>query len=158
MRLLNLLMAKSQERMVKKYGRECAKNMLIAALAMKEKYKGPVPTGARLARRALNTRRKWKQINERIFVYELGPNRDECLEKCSKYEPWLSGTVDITDDKSLWDGVQDVIRTELYWNYLSGLEISKCLELTNLALAQAAKVVGANTLPQADEPKSRTAA
>jgi hypothetical protein len=88
----------------------------------------------------------------------LSMNWDGCLENCNGYESWSSGTLDITDDKSLWNVIQGVIRTELYSNYLNGLEIPKCLELTDLALAQAAKVVGAKNLPQAVESESRTAA
>jgi len=58
-------------------------------------------------------------------------------------QPWLGGTLDITDDMSLWDVIQDVIRTELYWNYLRDLEIWKRLELTDLALSEASKIINA---------------
>jgi hypothetical protein len=56
-------------------------------------------------------------------------------------QPWLNGTLNITDDKTLWDVIQDVIRTELYWNYLRDLEIWKRLELMNLALDEASKFI-----------------
>jgi hypothetical protein len=42
---------------------------------------------------------------------------------------------------TLWDVIQDVIRTELYWNYLRDLEIWKRLELTDLALSEASKIM-----------------
>ena len=92
--------------MVRKYGKACARAMQTSALAVKEYYKAVAPTNAWVARKTLGRRRNWKQLSGTVFVYGLGPNRDGCLEKCNEYEPWLSGTLDITDDKSLWDVIQ----------------------------------------------------
>jgi hypothetical protein len=145
MKLLDLLTERFLEKRAKKYGKGCARAMLISALAMKEHYKGVVPSYAWLARKALNTRPNWKQVSETVFIYEPGPNSDGCLDPDTySGQPWLGGTLDITDDKSLWDVIQDVIRTELYWNYLSDLEIWKRFELTDLALSEAAKLIKGN--------------
>jgi hypothetical protein len=141
MKLLDLLTERLIEKRAKKYGKGCAKAMLISALAMKEHYKGVAPTYAWLARKALNTRPQWKQVSETIFTYERGPNSDGSLDDLEKHQPWLNGTLDITDDMSLSDVIQDVIRTELYWYYLRDLEIWKRLELIDLALSEASKFI-----------------
>lgn len=142
MKLLELLTERFLEKRARKYGKGCARAMLISALAMKEHYKGTAPTYAWLARKALDTRPNWKQASETHFIYEPGPNSDGSLD-LNQYndQPWLNGTLNITDDKSLWDVIQDVIRTELYWNYLRDLEIWKRLELMNLALNEASKFI-----------------
>jgi hypothetical protein len=142
MKLLDLLAQRFLEKRAKKYGKGCARAMLTSALAMKEHYKGVAPTYAWLARKGLNTRPHWKQVSETIFIYEHGPNSDGSLDP-DKYsgQLWLGGTLDITDDMSLWDVIQEVIRTELYWNYLRDLEIWKRLELTDLALSEASKII-----------------
>jgi hypothetical protein len=144
MKLLDSLAERFLEKRAKKYGKGCARAMLISALAMKEHYKGVAPSYAWLARKALNTRPNWKHVSETVFIYEPGPNSDGSLDP-DKYtgQPWLGSTLDITDDMSLWDVIQDVIRTELYWNYLRDLEIWKRLELTDLALSEASKIINA---------------
>jgi hypothetical protein len=141
-KLLDLLAERLLEKRAKKYGKGSARAMLSSALAMKEHYKGVAPSYAWLARKALNTRLDWKQVSETLFIYKPGPNSDGSLD-LDKYsdQPWLNGTLDITDDKSLWDVIQDVIRAELYWNYLRDLEIWKRLELTDLALSEASKTI-----------------
>lgn len=144
MKLFELLMDRILERRVRKYGKGCARAMLISFLAMKEHYKEEAPTYAWLARQALNTRPHWKQTSQITFVYDLGPSIDQPID-LDKYRetPWLTGTLDITDGMSLWDVVQGVMQTELYWHYLRSIAIWKRFEFMDFALKEAAKYLKA---------------
>jgi hypothetical protein len=129
------------EKRTRNYSKGCARAMLFSGLAANGYYKGLAPNHGWLARKALNARPNWKQVSKTVFVYALGPNNEGSLEPgmLREYDPWLNGTLDITDDKSLWDVIQDVVRTELYWNYLRDVEIWKCLKLMDLAVVEASK-------------------
>jgi hypothetical protein len=83
MKLLDLLAERFLEKRAKKYGSGCARAMLISALAMKEHYKGVASSYAWLARKALNTRPNWKQVNETVSIYEPEPNSDGSLDPTS---------------------------------------------------------------------------
>ncbi len=143
MKLLDLLLERYLERGARKYGKGCARVMLIAALAMKERYKDVAPTYAWIARKALNTRPSWRQINETTFVYELGPIIEQPVAE-NKDNQLPTGILDVTDTMSLLDVIQEVIRTELFWHHLRDQEIWKRLELIDLALNEASKYIKAN--------------
>jgi tetratricopeptide (TPR) repeat protein len=146
MKLLDMLLMLSErslEKRARKYGKGCARIMLFSFSAMKERYKGEAPTYAWIARKALNTRPDWRQVDETTFIYEMGPKNDQPMdvaEYCD--EPWLTGTLEITDVMSLWDVIQGVIRIELYWYYLRNVEIWNRLHLMELAVSEAAKYIG----------------
>jgi len=141
--MLEMLSERALEKRARKYGKGCARVMLFSFSAMKEQYKGEAPTYAWIARKALNTRPDWRQVNETTFVYELGPNSDESMDLAEyRDEPWLTSTLEITDAMSLWDVIQEVIRTELYWYYLRNIEIWKRTHLMELAVSEAAKYIG----------------
>lgn len=158
MKLLDMLVMLSEkglERRARKYGKGCARVMLISFSAMKEHYKGEAPTYAWIARKALNTRPDWRQVNETTFIYEQGPKNDQPVDVAEYRDtPWLTGMLEITDAMSLWDVIQEVILTELYWYYLRKLEGWKRLHLAELAVSEAAKYIGPTSALEVFESRS----
>lgn len=124
----------------RKFGKTCAKVMLFSFQAMKERYKEAATTYAFLARKTLKTRPHWRQVSQTAFVYELGPSADPSVSLDeSDDEQWIRGVIDIDDAMSLWDVIQDVIRTEMYWHSLKNLEAWEREELIDCALSEASK-------------------
>ena len=131
------------ERRVQKYAKGCARTMLVSFTAMRHHYKDEAPNYAWLSRKVLDTRPYWNQVGERSFRYEKAPNFDDTSLDPADYsdKPWLTGTIEITDETSLLDVIQDVLRTELYWFFLRDLDILARLELTDIALETAEKYI-----------------
>ena len=136
--MLDSILNRLLERRARKFGKGCARVMLISFQAAKEHYKGEASTYAWLARKALNTRPHWKQVNETAFAYDLGPGGTQSAEADeSNNENWLKGVVDIDDAMSLLDVIQEVIRVELYWHVLTDLDAWQRLELIDVAVGEA---------------------
>jgi len=142
-KLLESLAGGNAERRVRKYAKGCARAMLISFTAMKNHYKDEAPTYAWLSRKALDTRPYWNQVGERSFRYEQAPDFDDTSLDSTDYsdKQWLTGTIEITDEMSLLDVIQDVLRTELYWFYLRDLDILARFELMDVALETAEKYI-----------------
>jgi hypothetical protein len=79
-----------------RFGKGCARAMLLAALTMKHKHEGVAPTYAWLARKALETRPYWSRINETHFLYEK-----------------TGQIIEVGDEVSLSDVVQLVVEAEV---------------------------------------------
>jgi len=129
------------KRRAQKYGKGCARAMLRTFNIVKNSYKGEIPTHALLLRETLDARPYWNQVGE-SFRYKKAPDFDTSLDPTDySGKLWLTGTIEITDEMSLLDVTQDVLRTELYWFYLRDLEIETRFELMDVALETAEKYI-----------------
>ena len=130
------------KRRVQKYAKGCARAMLISFTTMKNFYKDETPTNELLLRETLDARPYWNQVGERSFRYKQAPDFDASLDPTDySGKLWLTGTIEITDEMSLLDVTQDVLRTELYWFFLRDLDILARLELMDVALETAEKYI-----------------
>jgi hypothetical protein len=142
MKALDLFWEGFVERRVRKFGRGCARAMLMSFTSQKAYYEGFAPTYAWVARKALNTRPNWSQVDQITFVYKCDPtNRIAPDTTTDKDKRWMTGTLEIDDSMSLLDVIKEVVRIELYCDFLDHLEVWKRLELIDLAVYEAVKYI-----------------
>jgi|SRR3990172_8302217 len=127
------------ERKAVKYGKGCARAMFLAASVIRQEYLAENPTYAWIGGKALSIRPNWTQISNRTFRYKYAPKSSKDKTN-QKDESWFSGEIITSDDKSVRDIILDVIRIELFWNYLRDVEdIGKRMELIAKAVNAAEK-------------------
>ncbi|RQW86459.1 MAG: hypothetical protein EHM79_09635 [Geobacter sp.] len=115
MGIIGLLFNKFMDNRSYKTGKGIAGAMFMSSLAMKEHYKESAPSYAWIAGKALETRPKWKRIDEVTFEHE--PSETQ---------------IEISDKQSIKDVIHMIVEVEIEYIF-SSLPYGRIEELLNLS-------------------------